>query len=89
MTPDMIIDVGRQALFTVFTIAAPMMLAAMLIGVTISVLQSATQIQEQTLSFVPKIAGVLLTMLLFAPFFMKIIIPFTIGIISSIGTIGN
>lgn len=63
MTTSMIITILQDAIMTVIKCALPMMLAAMAIGVIISIFQAATQISEQTLSFVPKIIGVFLTLL--------------------------
>lgn len=65
MTQSMIVTVLQEAVMTVLKCAMPMLIAAMVIGVVISVFQSATQINEQTLSFVPKIVGVFLIMLVF------------------------
>jgi flagellar biosynthetic protein FliQ len=57
MTTDQAVDLTREALSLVLLLSAPVLLAALVIGLVISILQAVTQIQEQTLSFVPKILG--------------------------------
>lgn len=89
MTPEFIIDIGRQAVQTVLLIAAPMLLSGLIVGLLISIFQAATQINEQTMTFVPKIVTVLVALLLFAPWIMKILLAFTTGIIGGIATIGG
>lgn len=89
MTPEFIIDIGRQAVQTVLLIAAPMLLSGLIVGLLVSIFQAATQINEQTMTFVPKIVTVLVALLLFAPWIMKILLAFTTGIIGGIATIGG
>ena len=60
-----IITVMQDAVTTILTVAAPVMIVAMVVGVVISIFQATTQINEQTLAFVPKIVAILLTMLVF------------------------
>lgn len=87
MTPEMAIDICRKAVQTVLLGAAPMLLAGLIIGLLISIFQAATQINEQTMTFVPKIVAVFLTMLIFAPWLIKLLTVFTTGIIEAIATI--
>lgn len=63
-----VLDVGRDAIWTLIIVAAPMMLAGLVVGVVIALIQALTQIQEQTLVFVPKILAIFITMLLTLPF---------------------
>ena len=67
LTPQMVVAIGREALMLTIMIAAPMLLAGLIIGLTISVFQAITQIQEITLTFVPKILAVALALLIFLP----------------------
>jgi flagellar biosynthetic protein FliQ len=67
MTVDNATDLVRETLTLMLTISAPILLAALLIGLGISVLQAVTQIQEQTLSFVPKIVGMAVVAILVTP----------------------
>ena len=68
MTGAMILDIGRDGIVTFLKAGAPVMLVALVIGLVISLLQALTQIQEQTLVFVPKIIAVFASMMLFLPF---------------------
>ncbi len=66
----MVIGIARDAVLTVIYVAGPIMAVALLVGLTVSIIQATTQIQEQTLTFVPKIIAVFLFILLMAPFIM-------------------
>ena len=68
MTGAEVLDIARDAVWTIVVVASPPMLVGLAIGVVISLLQALTQIQEQTLIFVPKILAIFLTMLLALPF---------------------
>jgi flagellar biosynthesis protein FliQ len=63
-----VLDVGRDAIWTLIVVSAPMMLAGLVVGVVIALIQALTQIQEQTLVFIPKIIAIFVTMLLTLPF---------------------
>jgi flagellar biosynthetic protein FliQ len=68
MTPAETLDFARQSILVLITIAAPAMLTALVVGVVIGLLQALTQIQEQTLVFVPKILAIFLVLLIALPF---------------------
>ena len=70
MNPTDIIDVSREAIIVLLKVSAPVMLVALLVGLSVSLVQALTQIQEMTLSFVPKIIVIFLSLLLFLPFMM-------------------
>ncbi len=89
MTPEDVVHIGRKAVETVLLGSAPMLIAAMVIGLIISIFQAATQINEQTMTFIPKIVVVFVTLLIFGPWLMNLMITFSTGIISSIATIGR
>ncbi len=89
MTPEDVVHIGRKAVETVLLGSAPMLVAAMVIGLIISIFQAATQINEQTMTFIPKIVVVFVTLLIFGPWLMNLLITFSTGIISSIATIGR
>ena len=76
MTPDQIIYLGRDAMLVTLLSAAPMLLSGMAVGLIISVFQSVTQIQEITLTFVPKIITVFLVFIVFLPWIMSTILGF-------------
>ncbi len=86
MTPDFAINMCRKAIETIFLVSAPMLLSGLIIGLIISIFQAATQINEQTLSFIPKLVAVFVTLLIFAPWIIRIISAFTIGIFDAMAT---
>jgi flagellar biosynthetic protein FliQ len=63
-----VLDVGRDAIWTLIVVAGPMMLAGLVVGVIVALIQALTQIQEQTLVFIPKILAIFVTMLITLPF---------------------
>ena len=89
MSPEQVIHVGRQAVETVLLTASPMLIAAMVIGLLISIFQAATQINEQTMTFIPKIVAVFVTLLIFGPWIIELLVTFTTGILEQIATIGR
>jgi flagellar biosynthetic protein FliQ len=89
MDSQFVVELGRKTVETVLLVSAPMLISGLLIGLVISIFQAATQINEQTLAFIPKIIAVLVTLLIFAPWMMKIMITFTTGIIRGIATVGH
>lgn len=76
MTPEFIIDLGREAVMTSLLVAGPLLLSGLVVGLLVSILQATTQIQEATLSFVPKILAVMLAALIFAPWMMTVLTEF-------------
>ena len=72
-----ILDIARQAIFVILKLGAPAMVLALLVGVTISVFQALTQIQEQTLTFMPKIIVIFLSMLVLLPYMFETLNSFT------------
>ncbi|WP_283153310.1 flagellar biosynthesis protein FliQ [Guptibacillus hwajinpoensis] len=77
MTPDMVISLAEDAVYTVIIISAPLLLIALGVGLIVSVFQAMTQIQEQTLAFIPKIVAVLLTIVLFGPWMLTTLLDYT------------
>ena len=76
MTTTEVVDVLRDGIFTLITISAPAMMVALAVGLTISLLQALTQIQEATLTFVPKIFALLLTLIIAMPFMLDTLVIF-------------
>ena len=72
-----VITVMQDAITTILTVAGPMLIAAMVVGLLVSIFQATTQINEQTLAFVPKIVAILLTLLLTAGFVLTNLTEFT------------
>ncbi|MEZ5315737.1 MAG: flagellar biosynthetic protein FliQ [Chlamydiales bacterium] len=77
MTPEQITYIVRQTLYTAIEISTPFLLLAMIVGLIISLIQSITQIQEMTLTFVPKILLLAFALTLFFPWILKILTKFT------------
>jgi flagellar biosynthetic protein FliQ len=75
---------GREAITLTLLVASPMLLLGLLVGVTISILQAVTQIQEMTLSFVPKIIAVAVGFLVFLPWIIDMLVGFTSRLYTSI-----
>jgi flagellar biosynthetic protein FliQ len=76
MTPQMVISIGREALQVTLLVAAPMLGFGLLVGLVISIFQAVTQINETTLTFVPKILAVSLALLLFMPWIINTLTDF-------------
>ena len=77
MTPDTVIKLAEQAIYMIIILSAPMLLIALAVGLIVSIFQAMTQIQEQTLAFVPKIIAVFLTLVLFGPWMLTLLLDFT------------
>ncbi len=76
MTPTTVIDLGRQALELTLLVSAPLFIAALATGLVISIFQAATQINEQTLSFVPKLIATFITLVLAGPWMITMMTDF-------------
>ena len=77
MTPETIMTLGQRALELAVLVSAPLLLSALVIGVLISLFQAATQINEMTLSFVPKLLVLVLVLLLAGPWMLELLVEFT------------
>lgn len=77
MTPDMVIDLGREALTVTVLLSAPLLLAALLTGLIVGLFQAATQINEQTLSFIPKLLSMVIVLIATGPWLLQTILDYT------------
>ncbi|HWR31374.1 MAG TPA: flagellar biosynthesis protein FliQ [Negativicutes bacterium] len=77
MSQDIAIQLGREALYTVMLISAPMLGLGLIVGVIVSIFQATTQIQEQTLVFVPKIIATFVAILIFGPWILGMMVDYT------------
>ena len=77
MSPDTVIELTRQALTVILYLSMPILLTALAVGLLIGMFQAATQINEMTLSFIPKMIAVVFAILLAAPWMLQIIVDFT------------
>ncbi|MGI6093459.1 MAG: flagellar biosynthesis protein FliQ [Veillonellaceae bacterium] len=77
MSGDLAIQVGRDALLMVLMVSAPMLGLGLTVGILVSIFQATTQIQEQTLAFIPKIVAVFVAILIFGPWMLSIMVSYT------------
>ena len=88
MSAEQVLDVAREAIFVLIKLGAPIMLVALVVGVAVALLQALTQIQEMTLSFVPKILAIFLATLLVLPFMTATLIGFGEDLFRRIASVG-
>nr|WP_092068303.1 flagellar biosynthesis protein FliQ [Dendrosporobacter quercicolus]NSL47047.1 flagellar biosynthesis protein FliQ [Dendrosporobacter quercicolus DSM 1736]SDL73960.1 flagellar biosynthetic protein FliQ [Dendrosporobacter quercicolus] len=84
MSGDFAIQMGREALLMVMIVAAPMLGLGLLVGLLVSIFQATTQIQEQTLAFIPKIIAVFVAILVFGPWILSLLVDYTRAIFLSL-----
>ncbi len=87
MTSDIILDLFKEAIKLILVTSAPMMIAALVVGLVISIFQATTQIQEQTLAFVPKIIAIFITIIIAGPWILEKITLYTVKVFESMTTI--
>lgn len=85
MSIEAVTDMTRTALFVVLKTALPVLLVSLIIGLIISIFQTVTSIQEQTLTFVPKIVGIFLALMLIGGWMMNNMVEFTVDLWSDFG----
>ncbi len=84
MTPEVVLDVGREALVVIALLSAPLLLSALAVGLLVGMIQAATQIQEMTLTFIPKLIVLALTLLISGSWMLNLITDFSTTLIQSI-----
>jgi flagellar biosynthetic protein FliQ len=84
MTPESVIEFGQHALYVAMMIAAPLLLTALVVGLVIGVVQAATQINEMTLSFIPKVISMALVALITGPWMLRTMVQFTRQLIENL-----
>jgi len=89
MTPENVMTLGRGAMEITLLVAAPILLVVLAIGLLVSIFQAATQINEQTLSFIPKLVGVFVTLAFAGPFMLTTMVDYMRLIFSSIPAMAN
>jgi flagellar biosynthetic protein FliQ len=77
MTPETVTTIGQQALWVTMLIAAPLLGSALAVGLIVGMIQAATQINEMTLSFIPKLAVLVLALVLAGPWMLAVIVNYT------------
>jgi flagellar biosynthetic protein FliQ len=89
MTPETVMTIAQRALEITLLLSAPLLLCALVVGLLVGVFQAATQINEMTLSFIPKLLAMAATVVIAGPWMLKLIVSYTRELISSIpGVIG-
>ncbi len=83
-----VLEVGREALWVVLKTTAPLLLSALLVGITIALFQALTSIQEMTLTFVPKIVVIFVSLMVFLPFMIATLVDFGQQLFGRISTLG-
>lgn len=89
MNPQVVLDLGSQALQLILLLSAPILAAGLIVGLLVSILQAVTSIQEATLAFVPKIVVVFVALILFLPWMMKTMLSFTTSLLINLPLYGR
>lgn len=84
MTPGMVMEIGRQAIEVTLLIAAPMLITALIVGLIVSIFQAATQLNESTLQFVPKLVAMFIVLLLAGPWMLQYLVDYIQRLFGSI-----
>ncbi len=84
MTPETVISIAERGIMSVLMVSGPLLILALAVGLIVSIFQATTQIQEQTLAFVPKIVAVLLGIVFFGPWMLSHILSYTNEIFSNL-----
>ncbi|MEN9867565.1 MAG: hypothetical protein RL748_3155 [Pseudomonadota bacterium] len=84
MNPESVMTMGRHAIEVTLMVAAPMLLVALLVGLLISIFQAATQINEATLSFIPKLLGIFAAMIIAGPWMLSVMVDYMRHVLNSI-----
>jgi flagellar biosynthesis protein FliQ len=86
MSSEFVIGLAGQALYTTLKVSAPMLGVGLIVGLIVSIFQATTQIQEQTLAFVPKIIAVFLAVLIFGPWILNVMVDFTSQLLGNLAS---
>ena len=89
MTPESVMTLGRDAMGITLMIAAPILLTVLAIGLLVSIFQAATQINEQTLSFIPKLVGVFVALMFAGPWMLGTMVDYMHLVLTSIPAMAN
>jgi len=84
VTPESVITIGQQALWVTMLIAAPLLLSALSVGLLVGMFQAATQINEMTMSFIPKLLVLVMALIVAGPWMLSVIVNYTIQLMQQI-----
>ncbi len=87
MTPETVTTIGQQALWVTMLIAAPLLLSALAVGLLVGMFQAATQINEMTMSFIPKLLVLVLALIVAGPWMLSVIVNYTTSLMEQIPTL--
>ena len=85
MTEEVVMNIAAEAIKTTIYLSAPLLLAAMAVGVVVSVLQAVTQINEQTLTFIPKMVAVIVVLVVMAPWMLEVLSNYATHVLGTAG----
>jgi flagellar biosynthesis protein FliQ len=85
VTDEMVMTIGTEAIKTTLYLAGPMLVASMAVGILVSIIQAVTQINESTLTFIPKIIAVLLVLTIMGPWMLEVMQNYTTDILGNVG----
>ncbi len=89
MTPESVMGLGMDAMGITLMVAAPILLTVLIIGLVVSIFQAATQINEQTLSFIPKLVGVFASLVVAGPWMLTTLVDYMHKVFTSIPAMAN
>lgn len=89
MNTQVVLDLGSQALQLILLLSAPVLVAGLIVGLVVSILQAVTSIQEATLAFIPKIVVVFVALIMFLPWMMKTMLSFTTSLLINLPLYGR
>ncbi|WP_243290234.1 flagellar biosynthesis protein FliQ [Bacillus sp. FJAT-47783] len=84
MSSEMVLSIAEKAVYTTLIVCGPILLLALIVGLIVSIFQATTQIQEQTLAFVPKIIAVLVGLIVFGPWMLSVMLSYTHELLSNL-----
>ncbi|GEM00784.1 MAG: flagellar biosynthesis protein FliQ [Bacillota bacterium] len=87
MSGELVISLAERGITTVLMVAGPLLILALVVGLLVSIFQATTQIQEQTLAFIPKIVAVLFGLVIFGPWMLTQVVQFTTEIFQNLTTV--
>ncbi|GLY10474.1 flagellar biosynthesis protein FliQ [Bacillus badius] len=84
MNSEMVISLAEKGVYTTIIVCGPLLLIALVVGLAVSIFQATTQIQEQTLAFIPKIVAVLVGLIFFGPWMLSKMLSYTLDIFTNL-----
>ena len=89
MSPEQVMNIGRDAMEVTLMVAAPILLIVLIIGLVVSIFQAATQINEATLSFIPKLVGVFVALVFAGPWMLTTLVDYMHAVFSTLPSLAN